>query len=638
MPIQPEIALGVKQFQAPDAGKDIERALTFRDLLDRGKQNQQNLALGAENLKSTQLENAQKERAVKAQQTLAQALSQFTKIEPGDNGSADPATGEPIPGKPFSYTVDHDAVEGMLTRAGFPDMAAQYNKNRLEIENASLDHTIKQLSVEKTKHDQLGQMAQSILGAPKELRPALYSFTMKQAVSKGLIDQQLLPQIPQQYDDKTEAMLQQFSDQAQTDPYGQQLKRIQEARAATEAASKQKTEAAALLKTNVGTEAQLLGAAKNQDEWASALSQLGDRASMYPTQFSEQARAAAQAQGVSPDTRATVDAKGDTEVELAAKAAKGDKVAQKALDILVGQKNKEAQGKAQADMGILGGTTPAGQVAVSAAGGRNEDVLSRMTPGAAANVRQIADYKMALPTGMALRSPYWQAMLQKVSEYDPSFDASQYGVRFSTRKDFTSGKAATAMRSLNTAAQHLDKLDQSIESLDNYGGDTVASKGANYVVNTFAKKKAQNQLQIDLDAVANELENAYRAGGGSESGVKAWHESFDVDNSKDVQKNGVKEAAALVGGLINSLYNQYEKGIGKPADFNILDDKSRAVFKKLGVDVSKIDQNAASQPATQPGAKIITPDLMAKARKANPNVDDETLMKAMESKGFTRPQ
>jgi hypothetical protein len=58
----------------------------------------------------------------------------------------------------------------------------------------------------------------------------------------------------------------------------------------------------------------------------------------------------------------------------------------------------------------------------------------------AAQVKALAEGRMAFPTGTALKSAYWQDMLQKVAQFDPSFDAVNYNARAGTRKAFTSGK------------------------------------------------------------------------------------------------------------------------------------------------------------------------------------------------------
>lgn len=66
--------------------------------------------------------------------------------------------------------------------------------------------------------------------------------------------------------------------------------------------------------------------------------------------------------------------------------------------------------------------------------------LDQLPQNDAAQVKALAEGRMAFPTGTALKSAYWQDMLQKVAQYDPSFDAVNYTARAGTRKAFTSGK------------------------------------------------------------------------------------------------------------------------------------------------------------------------------------------------------
>src|SRR5690349_10961119 len=101
--------------------------------------------------------------------------------------------------------------------------------------------------------------------------------------------------------------------------------------------------------------------------------------------------------------------------------------------------------------------------------------LKTLSAPDAALVRGLADGRIAFPTGAALRSPYWQKVLTNVVNYDPNFDAVNYGSRYATRKDFTSGKSAQNIKALNTAIGHVGQLYDQIDGTMSTGGYPFAT-------------------------------------------------------------------------------------------------------------------------------------------------------------------
>src|SRR6185437_3308792 len=65
--------------------------------------------------------------------------------------------------------------------------------------------------------------------------------------------------------------------------------------------------------------------------------------------------------------------------------------------------------------------------------------LQTLQPATGAMVKALAEGRMALPSGFALRSAYWQNILRDLAQYDPGFDLANPAARVQTRKQFTSG-------------------------------------------------------------------------------------------------------------------------------------------------------------------------------------------------------
>jgi len=94
-------------------------------------------------------------------------------------------------------------------------------------------------------------------------------------------------------------------------------------------------------------------------------------------------------------------------------------------------------------------------------------LLDKLPQGVANQIKAYAEGRLQFPGGFALRSPYFQTMLNMVGQYDPSFDAVNYNARAHTRQAFTSGAESKTINALNTVVQHLDRLSNAADALKN---------------------------------------------------------------------------------------------------------------------------------------------------------------------------
>lgn len=629
--IDPGISLQVKPPQTADPLESYGKILSLKNMMTRGRLDDQALELNQENIKGAGLKNQEEERRVKADQTVREAIQASTNI--GEDGS---------------FSIDHDKAEALITRAGYPDQALLYSKARNEIENTALDHITKTLTVQSDRAKKIGQMAQTVLGVPAELRPQVYGFTLKQAVSGGLVDQKTLQErgIPLQYEGpQTDALLQSLSDQGTGDNvFEQQKKRIEEKRAQQKAedehaaaTTKLTGDQADALSKQLKTESEVLGAAKTPEDWKTALGQLpADRQKLYSAEFSDDARQRAAFQGLTPKERKDL-TKFSSPTEMAYAARRGDKDAQAALDMLEKREIRIDTAKKMAELTAFGGTPGPGGAQPAALSKLNEDYLKTLNPSIAAQVKALAAGRMAFPSGFALKSPYWQAMMSAVAQYDPMFDATNYNQRAKLRQDFTTGDSAKGVNALTTVVQHLDRLDKSIDGLDNFEGVPLLNSTLNSVKNWYKEHsgntKAINKFRDDVQAVVSEATRAWRGAGGSEKDIQDWKKNLNVSDSPSGLRSSLAEIGDLLEGKILAYKRQLDQGLGPMNDISIMDPKTEAVLNKLRGEPAP---PTTPQPTTPGAKKIITSDIMQRARAANPGVDDETLMKAMESKGYAR--
>lgn len=213
-----------------------------------------------------------------------------------------------------------------------------------------------------------------------------------------------------------------------------------------------------------------------------------------------------------------------------------------------------------------------------------DEFLKTLAPADAAQVRALADGRMQFPGSFALRSPYWTTRLEQVSQYDPSFDAVNYGARAKTRGDFTAGKAAQNIRSLNTAIGHLGRLNDLIEGTaghSGFPGATLVNAGVNAIEKSMGDPGVTNYEQA-ASALGSELTTTFRGGMGAEQDVTRWISQLDPNLSTEQKKEAVKNIADLLRSRVEALTDQYRVGMGRSSDLPPgLNPKALALFQKL---------------------------------------------------------
>ena len=221
------------------------------------------------------------------------------------------------------------------------------------------------------------------------------------------------------------------------------------------------------------------------------------------------------------------------------------------------------------------------------------EYLKTLDPLTAGLIKKIADYEIDISKAASMRGggkgvdSERMRLLKVVSQYDPTFDMSQYGSRSKLRQDFTSGKAATNRKSLNTVVDHLAKLSAAGKALNNVGATPI-----NALTNAVMKRtgdKRITEFNMAAKAVESELAAVFKGTGATDQEIKAWREEINPDMSPQQLDAMIKMAAELMGGRLSALSSQWETGMGKPRDFDILSAKSKKTLKSLGIDPDSLD-------------------------------------------------
>lgn len=219
------------------------------------------------------------------------------------------------------------------------------------------------------------------------------------------------------------------------------------------------------------------------------------------------------------------------------------------------------------------------------------DINSIQDPNMKNLVQGTLDYRIDPSKSTSIRNNEREKLVQMASAVDPSYDQTQFPARAQFRKSLTSGQLSKNIISANTVIGHLDSLKDSLDDLNNARSvngipmiNSLENAGLNATGNGVVKA-----AKLNADAVSNELETLFRGTNGSLSGVQEFKKNFDLSSSPDQQKAVINKAVNLVSSRVDAVDQQAQSVMGKPRDFSVLNDKSKKILAKLGIDPSSVD-------------------------------------------------
>jgi hypothetical protein len=205
------------------------------------------------------------------------------------------------------------------------------------------------------------------------------------------------------------------------------------------------------------------------------------------------------------------------------------------------------------------------------------------------------------------------ALIQAISQYDPSFDVTDFNKRNKTAQGFSVGKQGDAVRAASQALAHMGSLNKAITNLDNFNGILTP---INYLVNPVESAfgdSRQGVFEEKARAVSSELKKVFAgSGGGSLQELKDWESSFPVNGSQKQQKDYLNAGVELLKGGIDALQGQYQSGMGQNRDVRtLLTPQALSTYQKLtGETVSPMNQSkqqTQAQPSSnQEGVKSVS--------------------------------
>ena len=253
--------------------------------------------------------------------------------------------------------------------------------------------------------------------------------------------------------------------------------------------------------------------------------------------------------------------------------------------------SKDAVKDILAQLGI-GESESASKVAVEKAklGGASGDLET--------TAKKLSNYEVPFTVLSRLAGPQRLAILNRAEELNPNFDITKYDARQAIRKDFASGKAATNIRSINTAVDHLEKLSDAAEALENSDltlWNTIKNKG----LETTGDPRV-TRFKNAATAVESELASVFKGTGATDQEIKQWRQNLSSAQSPAQLKAAVKEAVGLMGGRMGAIEDQWLQTMGTKRDVPLLSERSRKILEKRGL-LADATGEASPQEASSTG-------------------------------------
>ncbi len=175
-------------------------------------------------------------------------------------------------------------------------------------------------------------------------------------------------------------------------------------------------------------------------------------------------------------------------------------------------------------------------------------------------------------------------IVQAVSDAEAiPYDENLIKLRLQTRKDYTTGKANRNITSFNTAIGHIDSLVNNLKSLNNTGSPLL-NKPYNLIRNDLLGNPKTTRAAINVDAVVNELSNAFKQTGATEQEIAEWRKNVTHNVAPNQIQGIVDVTMDLLSSRLNAVKNPWDTVFaGTGENFSqFVNPKAKSILKKYG--------------------------------------------------------
>lgn len=182
-------------------------------------------------------------------------------------------------------------------------------------------------------------------------------------------------------------------------------------------------------------------------------------------------------------------------------------------------------------------------------------------PKVDAAAKLIARYDQAPLTSMALRTPFGQAVTQKVLELNPEYHGEEFPKRQAAYKAFATGKQGDQVRAFNVGISHLNTASDLADALGN--GDIPAINKISQAWAQATGSAAPTNLDTAKEVIKGEIVKAVVGGQAAAGDRERALAGIDRASSPAQLKGAIQVAQKLMGGQLGGLRRQYENSTGR---------------------------------------------------------------------------
>lgn len=186
---------------------------------------------------------------------------------------------------------------------------------------------------------------------------------------------------------------------------------------------------------------------------------------------------------------------------------------------------------------------------------QGDDYLKSLPQSDQQIVKKIANYDID-PKTLSTKGGHRERILSMVSQFDPTYDDTQYANKRKAISQFGSGPQGNTVRSLNVAIEHIDTLKRAADALKN-GDFTPANKVYNEVATIFGKTPP-NTFEGIRDIVANEVLKGTIGNAGAQQDREAMAAKVKAQSSPKQLSELFNGWTELMGGQVKGLERQYQ--------------------------------------------------------------------------------
>jgi hypothetical protein len=163
---------------------------------------------------------------------------------------------------------------------------------------------------------------------------------------------------------------------------------------------------------------------------------------------------------------------------------------------------------------------------------------------------------------------------------NPNFDEKEWKRAQSAATAFATGKPGQARVSLNTAINHLDRLQDAAKELNNRWSPAW-NKMANFLETQTGDPRVTN-FNTAATAVESEMATVFKGVGATDQEIKAWRDRLSASQSPEQIQGSINELLGLMAGRLGALNGLWNDATKAPRDFDLLDSNSRGILTKMG--------------------------------------------------------